>query len=102
MLDTAYGASRYSQTMQLLRGRIDQPDSTPSAQVLAGVREHGGFFNYTLQLSQQHQRQLLAQPLDRVANAKFVVSAQTSLQEQQQLEAQPQGSFDDYVARYYA
>ena len=102
MLDTAYGGDRYSTTMQGLRQRIDQPDSTPSARVLAGVREHGGFFNYTLQLSQQHQRQLLAQGLDEVARASFLASVQSSLQEQRQMEADEQGGFEDYVARYYA
>jgi glutamate--cysteine ligase len=102
MLDAAYGGQRYSTTMQGLRTRIDQPDSTPSAQVLAGAREAGGFFNFTLQQSQQHQRQLLTQPLDPVSDAKFSVSVQNSLQEQQRLEAREQGSFEDFVASYYA
>jgi glutamate--cysteine ligase len=102
MLDTAYGGQRYGTTMQGLRSRIDQPDSTPSAQVLAGAREAGGFFNFTLQQSQQHQRQLLAQPLDPASDAKFVLSVQNSLQEQQRLEAREQGGFEDFVASYYA
>ncbi len=102
MLDAAYGGIAYVTAMQLLRPRIDQPESTPSAQVLQGVRAHGGFANYTLALSQQHHANLLAQPLDAVAQARFQASVQTSLQDQQQLEAQDQGSFDDYVARYYA
>jgi glutamate--cysteine ligase len=101
MLDAAYGGTRYSTTMQGLRTRIDQPDSTPSAQVLAGVREQGGFINFTLQLSQQHQRQLLAQPLDEVSNTPFLTSVQTSLQQQNRLEAQEQGSFENFVTRYY-
>ena len=102
MLDAAYGCDRYTTTMRQLRQRIDQPDSTPSARVLEGLRTHGGFASYTLAQSQQHQQQLLAQPLDEVANAKFLASVQASLQEQQRLEAQEQGSFEDYVTRYYA
>ena len=102
MLDTAYGGTRYASTMHALRQRIDQPDGTPSAQVLAGAREQGGFFNYTMQLSRQHQQQLLAQPLDAASNAKFLASVQTSLDEQQRLEAAEQGSFEDFVAHYYA
>ncbi|MDO8448184.1 MAG: glutamate--cysteine ligase [Rhodoferax sp.] len=101
MLDAAYGGKRYSSTLQGLRGRIDQPDSTPSAQVLAGAREQGGFFSYALQLSQQHLNELLAQPLDEVSNAKFVTSVQTSLLEQQQLEAKDQGTFENFVTSYY-
>ena len=101
MLDAAYGGQRYSTTMQGLRGRIDHPDSTPSAQVLAGAQEQGGFFKYTMQLSRQHHQQLLAQPLDAASSARFLASVQTSLLEQQRLEATEQGSFEDFVARYY-
>ena len=101
MLDAAYGGKRYSSTLQALRGRIDQPDSTPSARVLAGAREHGGFFSYALQLSQQHLNALLAQPLDEASNAKFVASVQTSLLEQQQLESKEQGPFETFVTSYY-
>ena len=102
MLDSAYGDGRYSATMRDLRQRIDQPDSTPSAQVLDAVRKNGSFFNFTLELSQQHQRALLAQPLDAPTQDKFVTSVQASLQQQQRLEAAEQGSFEDFVARYYA
>ena len=41
MLDAAYADTRYSATMQSLRQRIDNPETTPSAQVLAATREHG-------------------------------------------------------------
>ena len=102
MLDSAYGGNRYSTAMQGLRQRIDQPDSTPSAQVLAGAQAHGGFLNYTLELSQQHHQELLAQPLDAATDAKLVNSVQTSLLQLQQLEALPQDRFEEYVARYYA
>ena len=102
MLDTAYGGQRYSTAMQDLRGRIDDPDTTPSAQVLAGARQHGGFFNYAMQLSQQHTQALQKQPLDAVAAATFTASVDASLRAQQQLEATEQGSFEDFVARYYA
>ncbi|MFZ4479950.1 MAG: glutamate--cysteine ligase [Rhodoferax sp.] len=102
MLDAAYGGDRYNSTMRALRQRIDEPDSTPSAQVLAGVREHGGFFNFTLQLSQQHQRQLLAQSLAEAQSASFRASVQNSLRQQQQVEQQERGSFEDYVATYFA
>ena len=102
MLDAAYGGERYSATMQTLRQRLDEPDSTPSARVLEGVRKQGGFANYTLEQSQQHQRELLAHGLDAQGNEKFLASVQNSWQAQSELEAQEQGSFEDHVARYYA
>ena len=70
--------------------------------VLEGARQHGGLIPYTLFLSKQHQQNLQAQPFGDAHEARFAASAQTSLQEQTALEAKPQGSFEDYVARYYA
>jgi glutamate--cysteine ligase len=102
MLDTAYGGTRYATTMQGLRQRIDQPDTTPSAQVLAAVKEHGGFPEFALSMARKHHQQLLAQPLDAALNAKFLNSVQTSLLEHQQLEALAQAPFENYVAQYYA
>ena len=102
MLDAAYGGKRYATTMQSLRGRIDDPDSTPSAQVLAATREHGGFSNFAMHLAQQHTQGLQAQPLDASTSAKFAASVAASLLEQQQLDGAEQGPFEDFVARYYA
>jgi glutamate--cysteine ligase len=102
MLDTAYGGTGYATTMQRLRQRIDAPDTTPSAQVLAAVKEHGGFSEFALAMAQQHHNQLLAEPLDAAINAKFEGSVQTSNLAHQQLDALPQAPFEDYVAQYYA
>jgi glutamate--cysteine ligase len=102
MLDAAYGGSRYSTTLQRLRKRIDDPDSTPSAQVLRATREQGGFSNFAMQMARQHLDGLRAQPLDAATAQKFTDSVATSLREQQQLDAAAQGSFDDFVASYYA
>ena len=101
MLDTAYGGTRYTSSMAMLRQRIDNPDLTPSAQVLESAREHGGFFKYTMFASQQHKQSLLAQPLGAEMQARFENSAAESLTLQERIEAADQGSFEDYVARYY-
>lgn len=55
-----------------------------------------------MQLSRQHHQHLLAQPLDDTTTGKFLTSVQASLAEQQRLEATEQGSFEDFVASYYA
>ncbi|MDO8768376.1 MAG: glutamate--cysteine ligase [Burkholderiaceae bacterium] len=105
MLDAAYGDShdgkRYTTTMQSLRQRIDNPDLTPSAQVLASARNSGGYFKYAMQMAQEHHHRLLAEPLDAATTESFVASVQASLAEQQRLEATDSGSFEDFVAAYY-
>ncbi len=102
MLDTAYGATRHTSAMQLLRQRVDDPDLTPSAQVLEAARAHGGFFKYTMFASEHHKQSLLAQPLDPATQQRFEAAAQESLLEQRLIEEQDSGSFEDFVAAYYA
>jgi glutamate--cysteine ligase len=102
MLDSAWGSTRYGAALQTLRPRLDDPDLTPSAQVLARCREQGGFFSSVMQWSQQHRAALLAQPLDGATQARFEASVADSLREQARIEAQEQGSFEDYVAGYFA
>ncbi|MEI8325209.1 MAG: glutamate--cysteine ligase [Betaproteobacteria bacterium] len=102
MLDSAWSASHYAGALHALRQRIDNPDATPSAQVLAACQAQGGYFPSINQWSQQHKQSLLAQPLDAATSAKFEASVQDSLREQQRIEAQQQVPFEDYVAQYFA
>ncbi|MBK6604783.1 MAG: glutamate--cysteine ligase [Leptospiraceae bacterium] len=102
MLDTAYGGVRYTNAMHLLRQRIDNPDLTPSAQVLEAARAHGGFFKYAMFASEHHKQSLLAQPLDPATQALWEAEARDSLERQRALEAEDTGSFEDFVAAYYA
>jgi glutamate--cysteine ligase len=102
MLDSAYGGTQYADTLRLLRERIDHPELTPSAQVLDGIRQAGGFSSYSMALARQHQAQLLAKPLDSDTQAQFDTSVQASIARQSQLEEHEQGSFEGFVAQYYA
>ncbi len=101
LLDASYGCTDYTSTFKALRTLIDQPDKTPSAVVLQGIRQHGGLIPYTLHLSQQHKDSLLGHPLDAAAQAQFSEVAKNSLAQQRDIEAQPQIAFEDYVAQYY-
>ena len=101
MLDAAYGTDRYVTTLARLQQRIDNPDLTPSAQVLVAAREAGGYFKFAKQMSEQHHASLLAEPLDAEATARFEASVVDSLAEQKAMEASDKVSFEDYVAAYY-
>ncbi|MDD5029593.1 MAG: glutamate--cysteine ligase, partial [Rhodoferax sp.] len=102
MLDAAYSGQRYSQALQALRQRIDQPELTPSAQVIEAVKQHGGYFDFAFAMSQQHTQSLQAAALPDDTFARFRTAVQQSLQTQAQLDAQPQQPFEDFVAAYYA
>ncbi len=101
MLDTAYGGQERSATLELMRERVTNPDSTPSAQVLQACRAHGGHFNATLAWTAQHRAALLAQPLDAPRQTAFTDSVAASWTEHAAHEAQDQGNFEDYVRGYF-
>lgn len=102
MLDAAYGGQHYHATLQALRQRIDQPELTPSAQVVAAARQHGGYFNFAFEMSKTHTQSLQAAALSPELTARFRDVAETSLITQAQLDAEPQAPFEDYVAAYFA
>jgi glutamate--cysteine ligase len=102
ILDAGYGGTRYAHTLAQLRLRIDQPELTPSAVVLEGVRKHGGLVPFTQHLSQQHKSRLLAEPLDAAVQTRFNDAARRSLDAQAQIEASPQIPFEAYVAQYFS
>ena len=101
MLDTAYGGARYAQTMQTLRQRIDEPDRTPSAQVVEAVKKHGGYFDFAFALSKAHTQSLQGLGQDDALQRKFKASVQTSLSAQQQIDAAPEEPFESYVKAYF-
>jgi glutamate--cysteine ligase len=101
MLDAAYGGQRYQAAMLDLRQRIDQPERTPSAQVLEAIKQHGGYFNFAFEMSKAHTQSLQASALAADTLAQFKTSVRESLLAQQQLDGAPQGPFEDFVAAYY-
>ena len=70
--------------------------------VLEAAREHKGFFRYAMAVSQQHKQNLLAHPLEGETLQRFEISAADSLVLQKRIEENEQGSFEEYVAGYYA
>ncbi|MDD2926446.1 glutamate--cysteine ligase, partial [Rhodoferax sp.] len=102
MLDNAYGGRSYQQTLQDLRQRIDQPELTPSAQVLEAIRQHGGYFNFAFAMSKVHTQSLQAMAMAPDTYARFKTTALESLATQAHIDARSEAPFEDFVAAYYA
>lgn len=75
---------------------------TPSAQVLAILRQGQSFTEFALQQSRQHAEYFQSQPLEAGQQAALEQAARQSLAEQAELEAQEEGDFDAFVAAYQA
>lgn len=101
VLDTAHGTTAYMQAVDAQEEKLANPDTTPSARVLAGIKAHGGSFTaYTLAQSAAHAKNLREQPLSAAETAHFAQERTRSLQEQASLESNDEIDFDTYVTRY--
>ncbi|MES2901448.1 MAG: glutamate--cysteine ligase [Pseudomonadota bacterium] len=82
------------------RGKIDNPALTPSARVLAEVRELGSAAAFGLRQSELHAAYFRESPLMPAEEQMFEEMAAASLTEQLLIEQTQTGNFDDFVAAY--
>jgi glutamate--cysteine ligase len=104
LLDGDDPARSYSAALELQLARLADPGLTPSARVLADMREEGeSFFAFALRMSRQHRDYFRAlKPLSADRLADFEAEAGGSLQRLAELEAGPAMDFEDYLRRYFA
>lgn len=103
LLDRAHCSNAYREAIALQRSVIGNPEATPSARVLAGVRAHGdSFFQFAMERSRSHDAHFRARPLDASTEAEFARLARESLARQAAIEAADTLSFERYLANYYA
>ncbi len=75
---------------------------TPSARMLAEMREHDeGFFHYAQRMSKHHTQYYESHSLSEEKNAFFEKMASDSLIKQKQIEADDKISFDEYLEHYF-
>ncbi|HTD02632.1 glutamate--cysteine ligase [Undibacterium sp.] len=103
LLDTQRGGNEHAISMSIQKEKLTNPELTPSAAVMRALREHGNsFVRFGLHQSEQHARHFRANPPTAEENAYFDRLASGSLAEQQAIEQDDRGSFDDFVAAYKA
>ena len=97
------GEGAYSSSHQQQLALLQDPDLTPSARLLAGMREAGqSYHEYTMAQARAHAdyfRDLPPMPADRWAALR--AEAGESLMRQQQIEEGTQRDFDEYLADYF-
>lgn len=101
-LDRDEQGSPYRDSLAQQRAAIEDPERTPSAAMLAEMRDRGeGFFAFAQRMSQQHYRYFHELPGSAEVEDIFGAEATASLQRQQAIEAADDLSFDDYLAKYF-
>ncbi|WP_415889620.1 glutamate--cysteine ligase [Neptuniibacter sp. SY11_33] len=103
LFDQAHGNSQFSEAIKAQKAKLLDPELTPSAQVLKDMQEqnfdHGDF---VMQQAQRHKEALLSEAPSTEMAAMLEELSQSSLVEQQQIEAADQPDFDAYLADYMA
>jgi len=103
LLDAAGNGTPYRDALQEQVASVNDPDHTPSARILAGMREHNeGYFDYARRMSLQHQQYFLNLPYDAAQFRDFRALAEQSIAEQQAIEAADKVSFDEFLQAYFA
>lgn len=102
VLDQALGGEDYRRACALQRQRLANPDLTPSARVLATMREAGqSFGQFGLAQSRQVADHFLARPLSAQDEAAMARVAAESLTRLQELNEGTEISFERYLEQYY-
>jgi len=102
LLDRSQNSSAHVEALAQQQAKVADVEMTPSAQVMAILRQGKSFTEFSLQQSLLHAEYFRAQPLSAELQQSFEQAAHDSLAEQAELEAQPKGDFDAFVAAYQA
>jgi len=101
-LDIALADTRYAQSVSAQREKITNPDTTPSARILAELKTSGvSYQDYALEQSNAHAQTLRKTGLNAVERALAIRQAERSLVDQAALEASDTEGFEEYVARFH-
>ncbi|AFK61614.1 glutamate--cysteine ligase [Advenella kashmirensis WT001] len=102
-LDIAFSTTQYSAAIQEQRHKLDDVSATPSARILQELRDSGlSFADYTQLQSQRLTDELRFGELSADTEQKMRASVKKSLEDQAEIEASDNESFDEYVERYMA
>jgi glutamate--cysteine ligase len=102
-LDTAHGCADYTAELGVQRGKVENPELTPSARILREMREHDlPFFRLALAYSERWADYYRARPLARELQARYEQEAARSLRAQREIEERDTLSFEQYLDRFFS
>ena len=103
LLDAGDPDKRYTASLKRQRELVEDPELTPSARMLAEMRERGeGFFWFARRMSLQHQEYFRGLHLSPGQRELFLRETEQSSQRQREIEAADTLSFEDFLEQYFA
>jgi glutamate--cysteine ligase len=90
-------------SLALQHAKVQDPDLTPSARMLAQMRANGeGFFDFAQRVSVAHRRTFEARGLSPEREAELAALVALSIRRQAEIELADDVDFDTFLARYFA
>ncbi len=103
LLDDAQSTDVHRRTLRSLGERIEDPEATPAARMLAEMQATGTtYFQTALRHAEAHRDHFQSQPLTADVFEPYRAQAAQSLRDQAAIEAADRLSFEDFLAAYYA
>ncbi|NVK42375.1 MAG: glutamate--cysteine ligase [Oceanospirillaceae bacterium] len=103
VMDLNVRDDRYSRAVAAQQLKLEDPDQTPSAQILKRLRSDGiSYREFALAQSHAHREQLSGTPLNSDRAQYLSRMATASLEEQAQIESADEIGFDEFLANYLA
>lgn len=101
ILDVACNSQQYSSALNFHQGMIEDPEATPSAMMLAEMREKGeSFYEFANRMSLAHQRYFEVNPLSSDRRDFFEQSVAESCRKQAEIEQADKRSFSQFMLDY--
>ncbi|MBD2857664.1 glutamate--cysteine ligase [Spongiibacter sp. KMU-158] len=102
ILDDSHDGSAYRDSCSLQKLKLEDPEQTPSAQVLSIMRHNKeSFFHFAYRQSSEMTDYFREQPLSPQELEKFAAEREQSLVDQAAIEADSTGNFEDYLAAFF-
>lgn len=92
----------YCSTLKQQQAKIEEPEMTPSARILAEMIENKEEFSeFSLRLSKQHQEWFAKRPLEAESRSQYERQAQQSILRQHEIEKTDSQSFEQFLQSYF-
>ena len=103
-LDAVHGGSAYRDALEMAHHRLANPDTTPSARVLAAMASdfNNSFVDFVADRAARTQAHLRALPFSDAEQVHYESLSAESVQRQKDMEASDTLAFEDYRAQYVA